>query len=128
MLYDDVKHFRFFYCDNGLFGITLRSGFVFDSVKYNRAVSKTIIAGHLVQKYDNVKYWDSKSEADVDFILYDNSRMISVKYIEDSKKRIRSLQIFEEKYSGTQKTAVGNMNFNIMGDVRIIPLYAVFCL
>lgn len=139
--------FRLFWSDTGLLAAKIKASTLCNEDRFNEIINKNAIAQQLYAKKCNhdlyginllkdcnteknciLNYWCSGNSSEVDFIIDDNSRKKAVKYIGNSKKKIRSLQIYEETDKTAEKTAVGYNNFYIMGAVKIIPQYAVFCL
>ena len=131
-------HNRFYWADTGMLSAKIKACYKCDEERFDEIITRNYIAQHLAALRDNnrnsadngsgLEYWCSNSLSEVEFILEDNSRKIAIKYIGNSKKKIRSLQIYDNQYSADEKIAVGDYNFYIMGNVKLIPQYAVFCL
>ncbi|MCR5324772.1 MAG: AAA family ATPase [Lachnospiraceae bacterium] len=132
-------HNRFYWSDTGMLSAKIRSSYKCPDDRLNDIIIKNYIALHLISGKCNclfenssenykIGYWCSNSMSEVDFLIEDNGRKIAFKYIGESKKKIRSLQIYDDLIGADEKIAVGNSNFYIMGNVKLIPQYAVFCL
>ncbi len=127
---DNDAHFRLFWPDIGLLNAKIMSSYGISGEITEKILISTYIAQELSAKRRDLKYWYSENSSETDQLiaLDDTGRRLAVKYIGSSKKKVRSLEIYDKIFPNDAKIAVGDMGFNIMGNFKIIPQYAVFCL
>ncbi|MCR5766951.1 MAG: AAA family ATPase [Lachnospiraceae bacterium] len=147
-------HFRLFWADTGLLNAYMLSSYSISDTDLERILNTSYLAQQLtsavsISSYTSIssdtsitsdasitsglrdlQYWCSENSSEIDQIAFidDNSRRLAVKYIGASKKKVRSLQIYSEQFPEDNPVAVGDVDFNIMGNLKLIPQYAVFCL
>ncbi|MDF7663185.1 hypothetical protein PT282_00615 [Bifidobacterium sp. ESL0763] len=88
------------------------------------------------------RYWVSKSDAEVDFVVTldddgaaDASGAASsagsatpIEVKSSGNVRSRSLGVYRAKYQPSQAIRLSTKNFGVDNDVTSVPLYAAFCL
>ena len=119
------KHFCLYFGDFSFLSLLMRSSVSIAEDDFNNMIMRNYIAQSLTACGKHLEYWNSENEAYIDFIIKDNKSAIPVKLIGNSRKKLRSLTVYEKNGDGPGY-AVGYENFNIMGNVKIIPQYAVF--
>ncbi|MCR5330323.1 MAG: hypothetical protein K6E62_03920 [Lachnospiraceae bacterium] len=123
-----ADHFRFFWPDTGLLNMKINGYFSAEQTIRDEVIVKNYIAQQLASGGIRLEYWCSKNSARIDHVTSYNGRKIALKYVGSSKKRIRPLQIFDKENNADEMIAITDSNFYIMGKLKFIPLYAVFCL
>ena len=73
-------------------------------------------------------YWESKSTAELDFILPLGAKIYGVEVKKGEYIRSRSLSVFMEQEKPTGGIRISLKNFGFENGIWSIPLYAVFCL
>jgi len=74
---------------------------------------------------EEVFYWTSKSEAEVDFIVPIGNEIFPLEVKGGFSRRIKSLRVYADKYHPAVIFRTSPRNFTRDGDFTNIPLYAV---
>ena len=101
-----VKNPKIYFCDTGLRNALLNDMRSFDDHTSKGALFENIIYRNLKQialtKNIQVQYWRTKSQAEMDFVIEDQGRVIGIecKYMSTPKKTLgKSVYSFIDKYS-----------------------------
>jgi len=130
--YADHSKFKIYLLDTGLLGamLSLESKIITSKnllfTEYNGAFVENYVARELAaQGVDELFYWTSKSEAEVDFILYLNGNIVPLEVKSGMSKRTKSLRSYEEKYRPSSLYRTSPRNFTKDHNLVNIPLYAI---
>lgn len=95
--------------------------------QYNGAFTENYAAGELIRSLDSdhVFYWTSKSEAEVDFILSIEGKVLPLEVKSGLSRRTKSLRVYAGKYHPPGVYRSSPRNFTQDGDLVNIPLYAL---
>jgi predicted AAA+ superfamily ATPase len=95
-----VKSPKFFFVDNGFRNMAIKNFLPASSRTDIGALNKNYIATELVKKGYSIRYWRTKSKAEVDFIIEDQGDVIplEVKTTLNKPSVSRSFRSFLEKY------------------------------
>jgi predicted AAA+ superfamily ATPase len=74
---------------------------------------------------DDIFYWTSKSEAEVDFIVLIGREIFPLEVKGGFSRRTKSLRVYAEKYHPAGIFRTSPRNFTCDGDFTNIPLYAI---
>ena len=85
------------------------------------------VAQSLVFNGYNLYFWESGSQAKIDFILRKNDAYIPLEIFSDEHTKSKSVNIFTNKYDIPYSIKVSPKNFGRRHNVQYVPLYAVFC-
>ena len=93
------------------------------------AVTENYIAQQLASKNYPLYYWTtSNSQAELDFVLQKDDKIIAIEVKKGEHVRSRSLSVFKQKFSPQYSVRLSQKNFGKTDDVTSIPLYAAFLL
>ncbi len=73
-------------------------------------------------------FWESDSIAKIDFIIYKDNNLIPIEIFTDQNTRSKSLSVFKQKYDYPYAIKVSAKNFEYSGNIKYVPIYAVFCI
>jgi predicted AAA+ superfamily ATPase len=129
---DDSK-FKIYMMDTGLLGALLNvpSRVIIQGDKlfseYSGAFIENFVSQELLVHIDleEVFYWTSKSEAEVDFIVPIGNEIFPLEVNGGFSRRIKSLRVYADKYHPAVIFRTSPRNFTHDGDFTNIPLYAV---
>lgn len=96
---------------------------------FKGAMAENYVAQSLVAGNHFIYYWESNSQAEVDFVIQDNEGNViplEVKY--DGNVRSRSLSVFMKRYQSPYAIRVSAKNFGFENRIKSVPLYAVQCI
>lgn len=131
--YIDRSKFKTYLLDPGLLGalLDIPSQVIILGDKlfseYNGAFTENYVAAELTGSMDkdNIFYWTSKSEAEVDFVLPIAGNIFPLEVKGGLSRRKKSLRIYAGKYHPLRVFRASPRNFAEDGDLINIPLYAV---
>lgn len=131
-VYADLAAFKLYMGDVGL--LTAKSGISQQTVlsgegnTFMGAITENYVAQQLVARGYSLYYWESKSTAEVDFVLQKEREIIGIEVKKGEHVRSRSLNVFTETYHPAYSIRFSLRNFGEKDGLKSIPLYAVFCL
>jgi predicted AAA+ superfamily ATPase len=130
--YADHGKFKVYLLDSGLLGAMLNvpSETIVDNNKlfseYNGAFVENYVVNELIaQEFNELYYWTSKSDAEVDFILPIENSIVPLEVKSGMSRRTKSLRVYSEKYNPHTVYRTSPRNFTKDGDLINIPLYAI---
>lgn len=130
--YQDLSSFKLYMSDTGLLsaqsGITLKSLAGSEMNQFSGALTENYVAGALVAKGFDLHYWESKSTAEVDFLIVLNGSVIPVEVKAAENNRSRSLSVYTDRYKPEMAIRISSKNFGFENGIKSVPLYAVFAL
>lgn len=130
----DPSAFKLYMSDVGLFRSKTRllpeeilAGNFDSNIK--GALAENYVAQSLAARSHPLYYWESNSQAEIDFVIRDTSGSIvpvEVKY--DDNVRAKSLSVFMKRYQCPYGVRISSRNFGFENGIRSVPLYAAYCL
>ena len=130
--YQDLSSFKLYMSDVGLLsaqsGITLKSLAGSEMKQFSGALTENYVAGALAAEGFDLHYWESKSQAEVDFLIVLHGYVIPVEVKAAENNRSRSLSVYMERYRPQMAIRISSKNFGFENGIKSVPLYAVFAL
>jgi predicted AAA+ superfamily ATPase len=131
--YIDDGKFKIYLLDSGLLGALLnipsRVIIMGDKLfsEFSGAFVENFVSQELSVHIDSeeIFYWTSKSEAEVDFIVPIGSKIFPLEVKGGLSRRTKSLRVYAEKYNPSSIFRTSPRNFTCDGDFTNIPLYAI---
>ena len=130
--YMDITKFKVYLLDTGLLGamLNLAPEIIIDPNnlfrEYNGAFTENFVATQLVSKsIENLYYWTSRSEAEVDFIIQKENEILPIEVKSGFGKNIKSLRSYADKYNPKRLYRLSPRNFDKSDNFINVPLYAV---
>jgi predicted AAA+ superfamily ATPase len=95
--------------------------------EYSGAFVENYVSQELSVQIDSeeIFYWTSKSEAEVDFIVPIGSKIFPLEVKCGLSRRTKSLRVYAEKYKPSVIFRTSPRNFTCESDLINIPLYAI---
>lgn len=131
-VYADLSAFKIYMADIGL--LVMKSGISAQTILsgegnlFMGAVTENYVAQQLAAKGYPLYYWESKSTAELDFVLQKENRIIGIEVKKGEHVRSRSLSVFVDAYKPAYSIRFSLKNFGEKDGLRSVPLYAVFCI
>lgn len=131
-VYADLSAFKIYMADIGL--LVMKSGISAQTVLsgegnlFMGAVTENYVAQQLAAKGYPLYYWESKSTAELDFVLQKENQIIGIEVKKGEHVRSRSLSVFVDAYKPAYSIRFSLKNFGEKDGLKSIPLYAVFCI
>jgi len=133
--YADYSMFKVYLIDSGLLGamLNLSSDIILQPTglfsEYNGAFIENFVAMELtVSGINDLFYWKSKSDAEVDFIIQTNKGIFPVEVKSGLNRNLKSLRSYDQKYKPKYIFRASPRNFFQDKNFINIPLYATFLL
>ncbi|GAE01219.1 ATPase [Clostridium botulinum B str. Osaka05] len=131
--YSDFNSFKVYITDTGLlcskFGIPANA-VLSDSIAFNDfkgALTENYVCFSLNANGYTPYYWESKGNAEVDFLIQDKDGcIIPIEVKAAEHVRAKSLQQYIKKYQPKYAIRVSGKNFGFENGIKSIPLYATF--
>ena len=123
--------FKLYCIDDGLLSTMLHTSYkqllLDENVKevlYQNHIAKT-----LTEMGCSLYYYQSEGKAEVDFIIQDRmGTIIPMEVATKKDSKAKSLSVFMGKFEVPMGLRITENNFSTKRDVRLIPIYAIFCL
>ena len=97
--------------------------------EFNKALIENYVLQNLVSNNNNVTFWESKSQAKIDFIAEKGENLYAIEVKNGNNTRSKNYSIFKEFIpQNTGLIKISTKNFAYSKGVKYIPLYAVFCI
>lgn len=132
-VYSDLSSFKLYMSDVGL--LTMKSGISQQTVLsgepnlFMGAVCENYIAQALASNGHSLFYWTSEHIAELDFVIQKGKDIIGIEVKKAEHVKSRSLFEFIKKYNPSYSIRLSEKNFGVAdNNVRIVPLYAAFCI
>lgn len=129
--YANPNKFKVYLLDTGLLGamlnISSKTIVTGDALftEYYGTFIENYVSSALMQQDIDLFYWTSESEAEVDFIIQYNDRILPLEVKSGLTRRMKSLRVYADKYSPVFIYRTSKRNFTQDNDFKNIPLYAV---
>lgn len=131
--YADFTSFKIYMTDTGLlsskFGIP--ANIILSETRsfndFKGALTENYVCFSLNANNHIPYYWESKGQAEVDFIIQDKEgNIIPIEVKATDNVRAKSLKQFIKKYDPVYSIRVSGKNFGFENGIKSVPLYAVF--
>ncbi len=130
--YADNNAFKIYLFDTGLLAamLNLSSNIIVKGTElfseYNGAFIENYVANQLtIGGEKELFYWSSKSDAEVDFIIQNDSDIIPIEVKSGLSRNIKSLRSYANKYKPKLIVRTSQRNFILSEDFINLPLYAI---
>jgi len=132
-VYADLSSFKLYMADTGL--LVTRSGMSLQTILsaepnlFMGAVCENYVAQALVANGHSLYYWTSEHIAELDFVIQKENQIIGIEVKRAQHVKSKSLSEFIKKYKPAYSIRFSEKNFGTADkDVKVVPLYAAFCL
>jgi len=130
--YQDLSGFKLYMNDIGLLssrtGISLQSFAAGGMNQYAGALAENYVACALAANGKELMYWESKSIAEVDFLIIKDGGVIPIEVKSSNHNRSKSLVSYNEKYKPKYMIRISSKNFGFENNIKSVPLYSVFAI
>jgi uncharacterized protein len=130
--YANGSVFKIYMMDVGLLGALLKiqPAIIIDPIaifqEYNGAFTENFVATQLaIKRAGELYYWTSRSDAEVDFIIEKNNKVIPVEVKSGLSRKKHSLLSYNEKYQPEILYRLSPRNYEKQGNFINLPLYSV---
>ena len=97
---------------------------------YKGVITENFVAEELQSMNYSLYYWQSRGKAKIDFVIDTQDGVIPLEVKSGSHVQSKSLNVYMEKYQPKYGIRISTRNFGYDKEkhIKLIPLYAVFCL
>ena len=131
--YEDFLSFKVYMSDVGLYcakssnsHISVLGRTMGDTAK--GALTENYVAQQLHAKGFKFYYWESNNQAELDFVIQIEDKIIPIEVKSWEMVRSQSLEVFRKKYNIEKAIRVSAKNFGFENGIKSVPLYAVWCI
>ncbi|HWT75348.1 MAG TPA: ATP-binding protein [Mobilitalea sp.] len=129
-IYKNLSAFKLYMSDVGL--LTTKAGTTaYDIISGNDyifigALTENYIANILEMNRYKLYYWSSGGEAELDFIIEQDGKVVPIEVKAREHTKSRSLSFFHSKYKAEKTIRFSSRNFGWENGIEAIPLYAAW--
>ena len=98
------------------------------NVEQYKGFLENYVAQSLVANGYPLFFWESDSQAKIDFIIQKKGSYIPIEIYSNEATKSKSIHIFNNTYETTYSIKLSPKNFSRRGNIQYVPLYAVFCI
>jgi predicted AAA+ superfamily ATPase len=94
-----------------------------------KGILENFVAQSLIANGYPIIFWESGSQAKVDFITWNSSGYIPMEVRTNSNTRSKNISVFKTKCRYMKDSIkISTKNFEYSNGVKYVPVYAVFCI
>lgn len=132
--YRDIDAFKIYVSDSGL--LCAKKDIAPTDIRY-MVEELNDFKGGMTENYVNIQlsingyhtyYWESGSEAEIDFVIQREGQIIPIEVKSADNTRARSLKVYMDTYKPAYAIKLSAKNFAFEDNKKIVPLYAAFCI
>ena len=132
--YRDIDAFKIYVSDLGLLcakkelvpaDIFYMSGEIDD---FKGGMAENYVNFHLKCNGYTTYYWESGREAEIDFVIQREGKIVPIEVKSSDNTKAKSLEVYRKIYSPEYAVKVSAKNFGFENGIVTVPLYAVFCI
>jgi len=128
--YADEEYFKLYLSDVGLLTSLLEIQYndilLDNSFLYKGNIAENYVATQLVRNGLSLYYWKSNSDAEIDFILYNEDGLIPIEVKASDNITSKSLNSYMKQYNPKYAIRISSKNFGFENNIKSVPLYAAF--
>lgn len=134
--YIDDNNYKLFISDVGLLRKKLNIGAIDTLMEgdypYKGVLVENYVAEELQEEFNQLCYWTRKNDSngnksEVDFIIQVKDKVIPIE-VKSGTNKAQSLNVYNELFQPELMLKIGNYDFGKKGNLKTIPLYAIFCI
>lgn len=121
--------FKLYMPDVGMLYSTIRTTHQVISEQIRKGIIENYVAQSLTSKGYYLNFWESSSQAKIDFIIIKGQQIIPIEVKTNDSTRSKNISVFKPKCSYmTDSIKISTKNFEYSNNVKYVPIYAVFCI
>lgn len=128
--YMDEEYFKLYLSDVGILTSLLEIQYndilLDNNFLYKGNIAENYVAQTLVRNGITLYYWKSNSDAEIDFILYNQDGLIPIEVKASDNIASKSLNSYIKQYNPQYSIRISSKNFGFENNIKSIPLYAAF--
>lgn len=121
--------FKLFLPDVGILHSMIRARYGTLTEPMKKGILENFVAQSLIANGYPIIFWESGSQAKVDFITWNSSGYIPMEVRTNSNTRSKNISVFKTKCRYMKDSIkISTKNFEYSNGVKYVPVYAVFCI
>ncbi|OGF48355.1 MAG: hypothetical protein A2452_01820 [Candidatus Firestonebacteria bacterium RIFOXYC2_FULL_39_67] len=128
--YQKANMFKLYFSDVGLLCALskINPGEIFldTNMMYKGVLTENYVAQTLASNGYDLFYWESKSLAEIDFLINTAKGIVPVEVKSSDNTVSKSLYSYMERYKPDHGIRISTKNFGMMNGIKSIPLYAAY--
>lgn len=127
--YEDLSSFKLYFSDTGIFSVRMqltKQSFALAS-QFLGSLTENYVAVQLKANGYNLNYWESNSIAEINFVIIKNGVVVPLECKANINVRSKSLQSFVKRYNIKESIRLSSRNFGLGNGIKLVPLYAAWC-
>ena len=131
--YKNIDRFKIYFSDAGLLcarnNITANDIlFGLDSLAdFKGGLTENYVCNQLVSRGNVCYCWQSDGEAEIDFVIQREGKLIPIEVKSADNSKAKSLKVYMQRFSPEYAIKISTNNFGFSNGIKTIPLYAAFC-
>jgi len=132
--YKNIDSFKIFVSDVGL--LCAKNNVLANDILYNSeelndfkgGLTENYVCSQLASQGHTCYTWYSEGEAEMDFVIQRDGKLIPIEVKSAENRKAKSLKIYMQKFKPEYAIKVSTNNFGFENGIKTIPLYAAFCI
>lgn len=128
--YKDNEYFKIYMSDSGILATQLKINtneiYLNKPFQYKGEITENYVANQLIFNNNNLYYWTTNSNSEVDFIIYNEDGIIPIEVKASDNTQSKSLNEYIKRYNPKYSIRLSTKNFGFENNIKCVPLYAAF--
>jgi predicted AAA+ superfamily ATPase len=121
--------FKLYMLDTGILSSVLKTSHGQLDEQNRKGLLENYVAQSLASRGYPLFFWESGSQAKVDFIISKDNKLMPIEVRTTDNTRSRNVSIFRKQFPDvTESIKISTRNFEFTNHVKYVPVYAVFCI
>lgn len=121
--------FKLYMFDTGILSSVLKTSHGQLDEQNRKGLLENYVAQSLASRGYALLFWESGSQAKVDFIISKENKLLPIEVRTTDNTRSRNVSIFRKQFPDiTESVKISTRNFEFTNHVKYVPVYAVFCI
>jgi len=121
--------FKLYMPDVGMLNSTIRTQHAVMIEQIKKGILENYVAQCLSSNGYSIYFWESSSQAKIDFIINKEQHIIPIELRTNDITRSKNISVFKTKCNlMTDSIKISTKNFDYLNHVKYVPIYAVFCI
>jgi len=132
--YKNIDSFKIFMSDVGL--LCAKNNIIANDILFNSSdlydfkggMTENYVCSQLVCSGRICYTWHSEGEAEMDFVIQRDGKLIPIEVKSAENRNAKSLRIYIQKFKPEYAIKITANNFGFENGIKTVPLYAAFCI
>lgn len=121
--------FKLYMFDTGILSSVLKTSHGLNDEQNRKGLLENYVAQSLASRGYPLLFWESGSQAKVDFIISKDNKFLPIEVRTTDNTRSRNVSIFRKQFPDiAESIKISTRNFEFTNHVKYVPVYAVFCI